>query len=100
MEINQLMGSISQTTVSQANTSHDVTNLIQKLADLSKTTSQSSMQVAKSISETAQVAQTLESTVSQFKVTESVNNNWWYPRNWKFSDLRSSPKQKGKNPRE
>ncbi len=75
MEVNQLMGSISQTTVSQANTSHEVTTLIQKLADLSKTTSQSSMQVAKSIGETAQVAETLKSAVAQFKVAQSVSDN-------------------------
>ena len=70
-EINQLMGSISQTTVSQANTSQDVTNLMQKIASLSETTSNSSKQVAQSIVDTAQVAQKLESTVAQFKVAES-----------------------------
>ena len=38
-EINQLMGSISQTTVSQATTSQNVTNLMQKIAQLSENTS-------------------------------------------------------------
>ena len=68
-KINQLMGSISQTTISQANTSQEVTNLMQKIAQLSETTSQSSKEVAQSIFETAQVAQNLESTVAKFKVT-------------------------------
>ncbi len=69
--INQLMGSISQSTVSQASTSQNVTNLMQKIANLSETTSKSSTEVAQSIVETAQVAQKLESTVAQFKVAES-----------------------------
>ena len=69
-QINQLMGSISQSTVSQATTSQNVTNLMQKIAQLSENTSQSSDKVAKSIVETAQVAAKLESTVAQFKVAE------------------------------
>lgn len=43
---------------------------MQKIAQLSEITSQSSEKVAKSILETAQVAAKLESTVAQFKVTE------------------------------
>ena len=66
--IDQLMKSISQSTVSQADTSRNVTNLMQKIASLSESTSQSSEKVAKSIVETAQVAQKLESAVAQFKV--------------------------------
>ena len=69
-EINQLMSSISQTTISQADTSLNVTKLMQKIARLSETTSQSSAKVAESIVETAQVAAKLESTVGQFKVAE------------------------------
>ena len=68
-EINQLMGSISQTTVSQANTSQNVTYLMQTIAQLSETTSMSSREVAQSILETAQVAKKLESAVAKFKVT-------------------------------
>ena len=71
-EMNQLVSSISQATVSQASTSQDVTNLMQKIAQLSETTSQSSTKVAQSIVETAQVAQKLESTVAQFKVAEAT----------------------------
>lgn len=69
-EINQLMGSISQTTVSQATTSQSVTNLMQKITQLSENTSKSSQEVAQSIVETAQVAQKLESAVAQFKVAD------------------------------
>lgn len=69
-QINQLMESISDSTVSQANTSQNVTSLMQKIAELSENTSQSSAKVAQSIRETAQVAVKLESTVGQFKVAE------------------------------
>jgi len=69
-KINQLMGSISQTTLSQANTSQNITNLMQRIAQLSETRSISSKEVAQSIVETAQIAQKLESTVAQFKVAE------------------------------
>ena len=68
--INQLMESISVSTESQANTSLNVTSLMQKIAQLSAITSESSTEVARSIRETAKVAQKLESTVSQFKVAE------------------------------
>ncbi len=68
-EINRLMGSISESTVSQVSTSQDVANLMQKIAELSENTSKSSENVAKSIVETAQIAKNLETTVSQFKVT-------------------------------
>ena len=66
------MSSISQTTISQADTSLNVTKLMQKIALLSETTSQSSTKVAQSIVETAQIAQKLEFTVAQFKVAESI----------------------------
>ncbi|MEM8828020.1 MAG: methyl-accepting chemotaxis protein [Cyanobacteria bacterium P01_G01_bin.19] len=70
--INQLMESISQSTISQTTTSQNVTDLMQKIAELSETTSSSSTRVARSIVETANVAERLESTVSQFKVAKSV----------------------------
>ena len=69
-EVNTLINLISQSTVSQADTSQNVTNLMQKIAQLSETTSKSSQEVAQSIVETAQVAAKLQSTVAQFKVTE------------------------------
>ena len=70
--IDELIESISQSTVSQADTSRDVTKLMEKIAQLSETTSQSSEKVARSIVETARVAQKLESAVAQFKVAESA----------------------------
>ena len=64
------MGSISRTTISQANTSQNVTNLMQKIAQLSEATSISSKKVAQSIIETAEIANKLESAVAKFKVAE------------------------------
>jgi methyl-accepting chemotaxis protein PixJ len=69
-EINQLMSSISQNTVSQADTSQNIISLMQKIAQLSGKTSKSSTEVAQSIAATAKVAAQLESTVGQFKVAE------------------------------
>ncbi|MDJ0596761.1 MAG: methyl-accepting chemotaxis protein [Pleurocapsa sp. MO_226.B13] len=69
-QIHQLMGSISQTTISQADISEDVTKLMQKIAKLSADTSKSSTEVAQSIVETAQIAAKLESTVGRFKVAK------------------------------
>ncbi len=68
--ISQLMGLISQSTISQANTSQNVTNLMRKIAQLSEMTSKSSQEVAQSIGSTARVAARLQSTVAQFKVAE------------------------------
>ncbi|MDJ0903356.1 MAG: methyl-accepting chemotaxis protein [Xenococcus sp. MO_188.B8] len=68
-DINQLMRSISQKTVSQASTSQTVTNLMQQIAELSEQSSESSKQIMQSMVETAQVAQNLESAVAKFKVT-------------------------------
>ena len=73
-EINQLMGSISETTVSQADTSQQVTNLMTRIAQLSETTSQSSDSVAESIMTTAKVAEKLEETVAQFKVEDDESS--------------------------
>lgn len=67
-EINQLMRSIAQATVSQSNTSQTVTNLMQQIAQLSEASSLSSQQVAESMMTTAQVAQKLETSVAKFKV--------------------------------
>ena len=71
-DINQLMRSISQKTVSQATTSQTVTNLMQQIAGLSEQSSESSKKIVQSMVDAAQVAQKLESTVAKFKVSESV----------------------------
>ncbi|MDJ0680096.1 MAG: methyl-accepting chemotaxis protein [Xenococcaceae cyanobacterium MO_167.B52] len=68
--INHLMESISQTTISQANTSQNVTDLMQKIAQLSEATSISSNKVAQSIVETAEIAEKLELAVAKFKVAQ------------------------------
>ena len=71
-EINNLMKSISNETVSQTETSKAVTMLMQQMAELAEQRSQSSTQVAQSIQETASIAQKLEAAVSQFKVEEDT----------------------------
>jgi methyl-accepting chemotaxis protein len=70
-EINQLMKSISQATISQAETSQVVTSLMEQMAQLSDQRSASSSQVAQSMQETAQVAKELEYAVAQFKVDDA-----------------------------
>ena len=71
-EIDKLMGSISQTTISQADTSQNLTELMHKISQMSETTSKASQRVAQSIVDVAEVAAQLESTVAQFKVSESA----------------------------
>lgn len=70
-EINRLMQSISEATVSQAETSQAVTSLMQQVTQAAETRSQVSRQVAQTIQQTAQVAKELESTVDQFKVDDA-----------------------------
>jgi methyl-accepting chemotaxis protein len=70
-QIDRLMRSISETTVSQASTSEAITTKMQQIADRSEQSSSSSQQIAHSISATALVAQNLESTVAKFKVAKS-----------------------------
>ncbi len=70
-EIDNLMRSISTATTSQAETSQVVATLMQQVTEASEARSQSSREVAEAIQSTAAVAQSLESSVKQFKV-ESV----------------------------
>lgn len=70
-EINNLMRSISDATVSQTETSKVVTTLMQQMADQSEQRAESSTQVAESMEETAVIAEKLEAAVAQFKVEES-----------------------------
>lgn len=67
-QIDQLVQSISGATVSQAQTSQEVTNLMKEIADVSKRTSDSSRQVSSSLQETVAIAQHLQESVSGFKV--------------------------------
>jgi twitching motility protein PilJ len=66
--INQIMKSISHSTVSQAETSQSVSQLMEQVARSSQNRSQTSKQVAQTIQETVQVAKTLEASVEKFKV--------------------------------
>jgi twitching motility protein PilJ len=68
-EINQLMQSISVATVAQSDTSQVVTNLMQQVTESAEARSEFSRHVAESMQQTAQVAQELEATVGQFKVS-------------------------------
>jgi methyl-accepting chemotaxis protein PixJ len=70
--IRQLMQSISQATVSQAETSRTVTDLMQQVTETSEHRSAFSRQVAEAIQDTAQVAKELESTVAQFQVEQEA----------------------------
>jgi methyl-accepting chemotaxis protein PixJ len=70
--IRQLMQSISQATVSQAETSRTVTDLMQQVTQTSEHRSAFSRQVAEAIQDTAQVAKELESTVAQFQVEQTA----------------------------
>ena len=69
-QINQLMQDISASTVDQTKASTAVTELMQKAAQASEQRSQASAQMAQAIKETANVAQTLQASVEQFKVID------------------------------
>jgi methyl-accepting chemotaxis protein len=70
-EIDYLVQSISNATVSQAQTSQAVTHLMQEIAKVSLRTSDSSVQVSNSLQQTVAVAQQLQASVGAFKVAES-----------------------------
>ncbi len=71
-QIDQLVQSISTATVSQAHTSETVNALMQALAEVSKRSSASSLQVSSSLQSTVHMAKDLQSSVETFKVgTES-----------------------------
>ena len=67
-EINNLMQSISDSTISQAETSQAVSRLMEQVTASSQKRSETSKEVAEAIQETAQVAKGLETSVEQFKV--------------------------------
>ena len=69
-EINNLMRSISDSTVSQAQTSEAVSQLMEQVTKSSQDRSQTSREVAVAIEETATVAKRLEESVAQFKVSK------------------------------
>lgn len=70
-EIDLLMKSISQATISQAETSQAVTEIMMLNSKTSKERSQSSGQVAQAIQTTTKILGQLQDSVAQFKVNES-----------------------------
>ena len=69
-QIDRLVQSISETTVSQADTSQVVTQLMQEIARVSERTSSASIAVSSSLDETVAVAQKLQASVGTFKIEE------------------------------
>jgi len=67
-KIDTLVQSISQATVSQAQTSRSVTSLIKNIAQVSTRTSDSSRRVSEALHQTVDVAQELQNSVEMFKV--------------------------------
>ena len=70
-EIDRLMKSISEATVSQAQTSQTVTEIMTLNSQTSKERSESSSQVAQAMQTTATILGQLQDSVAQFKVTET-----------------------------
>ncbi len=69
-QIDDLVQSISQATVSQAQTSGMISDLMKQIATISQKTSDSSKEVTTSLQKTVEVAQKLESSVGTFKINE------------------------------
>ncbi len=67
-QIDRLVQSISETTVSQAETSEVVTQLMKEIAQVSERTSSASKEVSSSLDETVSVAQKLQASVGTFKI--------------------------------
>ena len=68
-QIDQLVHSISEATVSQVSTSQTVTDLMRTIAGVAKQTSSSSLEVSNSLQETVTIAKDLEESVKTFKVS-------------------------------
>lgn len=67
-QIDQLVQSISEATVSQVQASQTIDGLIQQVAKVSERTSTSSRQVSSALLETVAIAQELQASVNEFKV--------------------------------
>jgi methyl-accepting chemotaxis protein PixJ len=67
-EIDRLVQSISEATVSQVQTSEAVTHLMKEIARVSEHTSSASLQVSSSLRQTVEIAQELQASVGTFKV--------------------------------
>jgi twitching motility protein PilJ len=71
-QIDQLVQSISETTVSQASTSETVSKLMKEIAHVSERTSASSRQVSSALRRTVEVAQVLQESVGAFEVGNEI----------------------------
>ncbi|NET51175.1 MAG: GAF domain-containing protein, partial [Merismopedia sp. SIO2A8] len=71
-QIDELVGAISDATVSQVNTSESVSQLMADMAKISEQTSQSSLEVSMSLQETVAIAQELQASVDEFRVEEPI----------------------------
>jgi methyl-accepting chemotaxis protein PixJ len=71
-QIDALVQSISTATVSQAETSQAVTELMKEIALVSERTSNSTRQVSGSLQETVEIAQELQASVGTFKLGSEV----------------------------
>ena len=71
-QIDQLVQSISEMTVSQVQTSEGVSRLMKQIAQVSEETSHSSRQVSGALRETVEIAQELQASVGAFKVGDSM----------------------------
>ncbi|HEY9821481.1 MAG TPA: methyl-accepting chemotaxis protein [Candidatus Sericytochromatia bacterium] len=71
-QIDALVQSISTATVSQAETSQAVTELMKEIALVSERTSNSTRQVSSSLQETVEIAQELQASVGTFKLGSEV----------------------------
>lgn len=69
-QIDELVQSVSEATVSQVEVSETVTQLMQDIAQVSARTSESSRQISGSLRQTVEVAQALQSSVGTFKTEE------------------------------
>ncbi len=72
-QIDQFIQSISQATVSQAETSSAVTNVMKDIAQISERTYQSTEHISHSLQDTVTIAEELQTSVGKFKVDQ--NNN-------------------------
>jgi methyl-accepting chemotaxis protein PixJ len=67
-QIDELVHSISEATISQVQTSQEVTELMQAIAKVSEMTSTASDQLSTSLQKTEEISQKLQANVSTFKV--------------------------------
>ncbi|NJM85362.1 MAG: chemotaxis protein, partial [Leptolyngbyaceae cyanobacterium RM2_2_21] len=74
-QIDQLVQSISTATVSQVETSTSVSQLMQMIAEVSKQTSGSSLQVSDALRSTVLVTEALQASVDTFKVDAEREND-------------------------